>query len=136
MIAAARPGMVVGFDSFDGLPEDWVGGWKRGTFALDHIPTIPGAEIVPGWFADTVAPWLDANPGTIAFAHIDCDLYSSTATVLGALADRLEPGAVLVFDEFHSYPGAEQHEARAWAESGIPGSVTLMGDHQAVVVVR
>ena len=36
----------------------------------------------------------------VAFAHIDVDLYSSTRTVLRALAPRLTAGSVLRFDEW------------------------------------
>ncbi len=48
--------------------------------------------------------------------HIDCDLYSSTKTVLGLLKDRLRDGAILVFDEYFNYPGWEQHEYKAFLE--------------------
>ena len=53
---------------------------------------------------------------SIAFVHVDCDLYSSTKTVLDLVCDRLAPDAVLVFDEFFNYPGWQQHEFRAWTE--------------------
>ena len=52
----------------------------------------------------------------VAFLHVDCDLYSSTKTVLSFLADRLKPGAVIVFDEYFSYVGWENHEHAAFDE--------------------
>jgi hypothetical protein len=36
--------------------------------------------------------------------------------VLGALGPRLQPGSVLLFDEFFNYPGWQDHEHRAWRE--------------------
>src|SRR5512139_2452087 len=42
---------VHGFDSFKGLPGAWYGEYQAGTFAQGP-PTVPGAEIHVGWFAD------------------------------------------------------------------------------------
>jgi hypothetical protein len=56
------------------------------------------------------------NDEQIAFMHLDCDLYSSTKTVLDLAGDRLAPDAVLLFDEFFNYPGWQRHEFRAWNE--------------------
>ena len=52
----------------------------------------------------------------VSFLHIDCDLYSSTKTVLSRLAAAIHCGTVIVFDEYCGYDGWEQHEARAWSE--------------------
>ena len=52
----------------------------------------------------------------VAFLHIDCDLYSSTKTVLTQLAPAIRAGSVIVFDEYCGYDGWEEHEARAWRE--------------------
>lgn len=117
-IAAARPGgAVVGFDSFEGLPETWRPGFRAGTFDdVTGPPEIDGAELVVGLFADTLPGFLDTHPGPVDLLHLDADLYSSTATVLELVGPRLRPGSVVVFDEFFNYPGWEQHEARAWRE--------------------
>ena len=48
--------------------------------------------------------------------HVDCDLYSSARTVLGAMADRLRPGAIVIFDEYFNFPNWRQHEFRAFQE--------------------
>jgi hypothetical protein len=71
--------------------------------------------------------------------HVDCDLYSSTRTVLDLTGDRLAPDAVLVFDEFFNYPGWRQHEFRAWTEflASSGRSVEYLaytGNHEQVVV--
>ncbi len=117
MISEARRGsQVYGFDSLKGLPEDWRPNIPARTFETDRIPQVPGAELVVGWFEDTLPEFLAEHPGQVAFLHIDCDLYSSTKTVLDHVGPRLAPGAVIVFDEYFNYPGWEQHEHRAWQE--------------------
>lgn len=117
IIAAKRgDGRVYGFDSFKGLPEDWRNGFPVGTFALDGLPDVPGAQLVPGWFDDTLPGFLAAHDGPVDFVHIDGDLYSSAKTVLDLVGPRLQPGSVLVFDEFMNFPGWREHEYRAWQE--------------------
>lgn len=111
LIAAFMP--AVGFDSFEGLPEDWRPGFPAGMFA-GPVPDIVGASIMVGRFENTLVNWEPALP--VGLVHIDCDLYSSTATVLEHVGPLLEPGAFVVFDEFHSYPGCEDHEQKAWRE--------------------
>ena len=106
---------VVGFDVFTGLPETWRTGFPAGEFAQEP-PDIPGATVMTGLFSDTLPAFLADNDEPIAFVHVDCDLYSSSKTVLDLVADRLTPDAVLVFDEFFNYPGWKQHEYRAWTE--------------------
>ncbi|HVW40587.1 MAG TPA: class I SAM-dependent methyltransferase [Amycolatopsis sp.] len=117
VIAAACEGReVYGFDSFDGLPEDWRTTQPAGTFAVDQVPEVDGAEIVVGLFADSLPGFLAEHPGPIAFLHLDADLYSSTKTVLDLAGDRLRPGSIVLFDEYFNYPGWERHEHLAWTE--------------------
>lgn len=116
IIADAMPDRrVVGFDGFSGLPEDWRPGFPAGTFAQPP-PQIPGAQLQIGMFADTLPNFLAYTDEPIAFIHMDCDLYSSTATVLDLVYPRLVDGTIIVFDEFFNYPSWEQHECRAWEE--------------------
>jgi hypothetical protein len=114
--AVAGDRTVVGFDSFTGLPEAWRTGFPVGEFAQWEIPTVDGAEIVVGLFTDELPDFLARNEEQVAFLHVDCDLYSSSRTVLDLVGDRLAPDAVLMFDEFFNYPGWRQHEFRAWTE--------------------
>jgi hypothetical protein len=116
----ARGGQVMhGFDSFQGLPEAWSGTRERaGKFSQGgRLPQVlPNVRLHPGWFAETLPRFLAEDPRPVAFAHIDCDIYSSTRTVLGAVAPRLRTGAIVVFDEYFNYHGWQQHEFRAWQE--------------------
>ena len=47
----------------------------------------------------------------VAFLYIDCDLYSPTKTV-----PCLQAGSIIVFDEYFSYIGWENHEHAAFEE--------------------
>lgn len=117
IIAAAREGRdVYGFDSFEGLPEDWRSGFPKGAFGVDGLPAVPGAELIKGWFSDTLPMFLAEQPGPVSFLHVDCDLYSSTVTVLDQVGPRLQPGSIVQFDEFFNFPAWREHEFRAWQE--------------------
>lgn len=106
-----------GFDSFEGLPEDWSGNESRGSYSTaGQQPDMPdNVTLHPGWFEDTLPEFIQSNPdGKAAFLHIDCDLYSSTQTVLEGLREHCQPGTVLQFDELIGYPGYREHEWKAW----------------------
>lgn len=110
---------VYGFDSFEGLPEQWnhdnpKGAFDRGGKPPDDLPA--NVQLVIGWFDNTVGPFLLNAADKVAFAHIDCDLYSSAKTVLDALKRYVVDGTVLNFNEFWEYQGQENGEAKAFAE--------------------
>jgi hypothetical protein len=110
---------VHGFDSFEGLPEDWTYFQKRGRFSRDgQLPEFdrPNVRLHKGWFDETLPRFLETIDGPVRFLHVDCDLYSSTVTVLQALTPRIVPGTVIVFDEYVNYPGWQQHEQKAFFE--------------------
>lgn len=141
MIAEARKhNQVFGFDSFQGLPEDWRSNIPAGTFATEQPPDIAGAKLIVGWFNDTLPDFLANHPGPVAFLHLDADLYSSTVTVLKHVGPRLRPGSVILFDEYFNYPGWELHEHRAWQEfvarTGIQCRyVAYTCNHEQVTIV-
>jgi hypothetical protein len=87
--------------------------WRAGNFAaplerfLDSCATnrIPGSrfEIVNGFYSETLScnsPSYDRLPRNIAFAYIDCDMYTSTKSVLEFLTPRLKHGMILAFDDY------------------------------------
>ena len=56
-----------------------------------------------GFFSDSLAassPGYDRLPEDIAIAYIDCDMYTSTKSVLNFLAPRLKHGMVLAYDDY------------------------------------
>ncbi len=104
---------LVGFDSFEGLPEDWRPGLGTGTFSTGRIPQIddPRVSFQVGWFDDTL-PKFDIPEHDQLVVNVDSDLYSSAVTVLGWVEPYLRPGTLLYFDEFPD----RDHEMRAFAE--------------------
>lgn len=116
-IASRHDGIVYGFDSFKGLPEDWRSGIGKGAFAQNVLPVVPeNVELLVGLFQDTVDDFLATHPGNIGFIHLDADLYSSTSYVLTKFKDRFVEGSILMFDEFAHYPGYKEHEYKAFIE--------------------
>jgi len=110
---------IHGFDSFEGLPEAWSGlGLGGKTFDVKgRLPRVPGnVTLHRGYFDKSLPQWLTDHPGQVAFVHIDCNLYSSTKTILDLLAPRLAKGTVILFDEYFNFPGWEQHEFKAFQE--------------------
>lgn len=107
---------VFGFDSFKGLPENWWSGFEKGHFS-QRKPEVPeNVHLIEGFFSETLPSFLAMHAESVALLHVDCDLYSSTKTILTLLAERIVSGTVIVFDEYWNYPGWQQHEHRAFQE--------------------
>ena len=108
---------IYGFDSFEGLPEDWRDGFPRESFKLNKLPNVnENVELIKGWFDSSLPVFLSNNDGYIKFLHIDCDLYSSTKTIFKNLKDRIRKGTVIVFDEYFNYSGWKNGEFKAFQE--------------------
>ena len=123
---------VVGFDSFEGLPEDWRD-YPKGSFAPTHPltgwdtglpPDIPNSRLVIGLFADTLPGFDFTTVQPLGLVHCDADLYSSTKTVLDHVGPHLTPGCFVVFDEFWGLDGKEIDEGRAWREFAEHAAIT------------
>jgi hypothetical protein len=115
--ANQHPGsLFYGFDTFEGLPEDWHF-FKKGAFSFD-IPFMEDARgtFIKGLFQDTLYKFLDNyarnldTPDVTRVIHLDADLYSSTLFALTRLAPFLRNGDILLFDEFN----IPNHEFAAW----------------------
>jgi len=115
-IAPRIDGPVHGFDSFEGIQEHWNGN-PIGDFAQKRLPKVPdNVEFHVGYFDTTLPGFLEKHTGPVTFLHVDCDLYSSTVTIFDALGDRLQPGAIVLFDEYYNFHRWQQHEFRAFKE--------------------
>ena len=126
------------FDSFQGFPSTSNQGdehpfWTEGGYAMSlkefeaicksyGIPPT-SYRIVPGFYDQTL-PVLstDEGPNNIALAYIDCDMYSSTKTVLEFLKLRLKHGMIIAFDDYF-----------CWSKSQISGErkamIELLGNY-------
>jgi len=108
---------IYGFDSFEGLPEDWTAEHRRGAYKASVIPRVrANVSLVVGLFDQSLPGFIAEHPEKLAFVHIDSDLYSSAVTVFTLLGDRFQPGTVLVFDEYFNFPGWQEGEHHAFSE--------------------
>lgn len=117
------PRTYYGFDSFEGFPEpvakDETTPIKGKGFWANPPDTVLkvlqdgrlGEEIIrerirliKGWFDQTLPEY----QGRIALLHLDCDLYESYKLSLETLYDKVQPGGVIMFDEYGDtrWPGA------------------------------
>lgn len=109
--------IVYGFDSFEGLPEDWRSGFEKGTFKKDGFPEVQeNVRLIKGWFHETLPEFIKDHTEQCALIHIDCDLYCSTETVFRILANQIASGTIIVFDEYFNYPGWKDGEFKAFQE--------------------
>lgn len=123
----------VGFDSFEGLPEigeeDKQDIWKQGKLATSEaafVQAVTAAGMprerlltVKGFYDDSLTSQLKEKllPTKAALVYIDCDLYRSTVPVLEFVKDFLQPGTVVVFDDWFFFNGDPlRGEQRAWGE--------------------
>jgi hypothetical protein len=104
---------LVGFDSFEGLPEDWRPGLDAGHFSTGKPPEIddPRVSFRVGWFDETLPGFTPPEHDQL-IVNVDSDLYSSAVTVLSWAEPYLRPGSLIYFDEFPD----RDHELRAFNE--------------------
>lgn len=104
---------IYGFDSWQGLPEDWVFAdnvFKKGSYTTNgKIPSVNhNVKLVSGLFEDTLPIFVQQNNSPVAFMHIDSDLYSSAKTIFKYLKNNIISGTVILFDEYTYDSGEEQ----------------------------
>lgn len=137
------------FDSYEGLPEpgerDFVANGDTG----DHVRPLPkgscrGAleevrwvtlekfklpegriEFVKGWFENTVPATRDQIQ-KLAILRIDGDWYESTKVCLEGLFDKVQPGGVVIIDDYDSCIGAKRAVDEFVAANGL--NVALRSD--------
>ena len=92
-----------GFDTFDGLPEDW-GPFKKGSFSNENqIPVVNDdrATFYKGLFQQTLPGFIkqfDNSRRNVIM--LDADLFSATLYALSSLAPYLKKDDIIFFDEF------------------------------------
>jgi len=113
-----------GFDTFEGIPEDWHQE-KQGTYSADgFIPKIAGGTFIAGKFEDTL-PTFFAKPRPMAsLINFDADLYSSTICALNYSKSVIDKDTILIFDEFIINENWEQDEYRALNEFCYKNNLT------------
>ena len=111
------------FDSFCGLPERSLPAdehpiWVQGTMSIDLDQfkaiccenNIPPSQyhIIEGFYEHSLSgSQTRPLPSDICLAYIDCDLYSSTKTVLEFLMPRLKHGMIIAFDDYYCWSASQ-----------------------------
>ena len=103
------------FDSFQGLPEGEGETFNTGEFQCSQplftkIVRKAGVDldkvvVVEGFYEDSLQESVKVNTGlkTAAVINVDCDLYVSTKDVLRFVQDLIQPGCVIIMDDWHTF---------------------------------
>jgi hypothetical protein len=130
--AAVPPRAFWGFDSFEGGfkyfdQRDRHPFFREGEFSSSydlacrrvggHFRGRARWKLVPGYFEQTLAGTTAPEMGIerVAVALVDCDLGSPARLALDFLRPALQPGSVLILDDFFAYRGAE--------DAGVAGAL-------------
>ncbi len=119
------------FDSFCGLPEltsvdAGSNQFKRGDFSYSveqvrqfmaryGVGNDVPASFIPGWFEHSL-PTFDAPAHGVekaAVVHVDVDLYTSCVTVLEFAQKFLQPGTIMLFDDWNAFGASDRKGERA-----------------------
>ena len=129
-----------GFDSFDGLPEpvgvdkepDAAGNtFARGcfcagqrlveSFLIRYGSDMSKVSLIPGFFDKVLTDSLlqDQHMRAASVILIDCDMYDSTRTVLHFIPHILQPGTIILFDDWllTDEDKGQQKAFREWKET-------------------
>ncbi len=135
MHLSGRPRHLWAFDSFEGLPPagdprdehpGWQPGSDHGQGGVDKFHEACAAHGIPsdaytavaGYYSESLPPLGDdLPPNDIALAYVDCNMYTSTVSVLEFLRPRLKHGMILAFDDYFCWsPTAVSAERSAMLE--------------------
>lgn len=131
-----------GFDSFEGLPEDWGRNLKAAAFSLGgQIPALsdPRIQLVKGWFQNSLPGFLEGfTPQQQLVLHIDSDLHSSAIYVMTRMDHLIRKGTIIIFDEFasalHEFRALDDY-CRAYMRSVTPLAMTSDFAAQAAFII-
>lgn len=110
---------IYGFDSFEGLSEDWIGAdLGKGMFNLHgQLPEVePNVVLRKGWVEETLPTFFEQEQSSIAYLHIDTDTYAPAKSILRLAKPWFRKGTIVLFDELFGYPFWECGEYKALKE--------------------
>lgn len=128
---------IFGFDSFSGFP------YNEGPFTEKRVSSSVGlfrryirsrgmnpdnVTLTEGVYSDSLTSEVKEyhRISRAAIVHVDCDQYLSTRDVLSFIEDLVNPGSVIIFDDWDSFDEFAGHdqahnygEQKAFAEWGL-----------------
>ena len=132
----------IGFDSFEGLAEEWKGNHQAaGHFSLEgKLPKVnSNCELIKGFFDNKISLKVRLL-SDVKFVHIDCDTYPSTKIVLREIESVIKPGFLILFDDYIGYPGWRFGEYLAFKEfakeKNIKYSYRAFSEAQALIEIE
>ena len=136
------------FDSFQGLPKPegldvHTAEFEEGKYACDQqrflqnirergVP-LEKVVVVPGFYDQSLKPEvIEQHKMTKAsIVWIDCDLYSSTKSVLDFIPPLMQDGTIFIFDDWFGYRGNPTlGEQRAWFEFTAQHPAWIFSEYQ------
>lgn len=128
---------VYGFDTFNGLPEAWLGHHPQGHFDQGGKlpPVARNVRLLKGLFKDTLQSFFSKNKfASVAGMNVDCDLYQGAIESLNLTYSHWRPGTVIHFHELQQSSTsrekkfAKQEEVKALHEFLVthPGTTLEM----------
>lgn len=142
-LGSPQTSFFFGFDSFEGLPppekSDRLEGYsvfEQGQYAASEREARNNIKengarpervvLIPGFYKVSLkAPETHELLGSsvAAIIHIDCDYCSSAGECLSFMADRLQDGSLLMFDDWFCYRGnphnGVQRAFREWQDHAV-----------------
>ena len=112
---------IYGFDSFEGINEDWYGTSKTKK-SFNNFGQIPNVNknviIIKGLIQNTLCEFLKKNKEKkIVFVHMDLDTYESSIFVLQQIKPYLSRSCIILFDEIYNVPGWSVGEYKALTDN-------------------
>ena len=138
---------IYGFDSFEGLNEDWIGnlGFSKGHFDLKNkLPKVnANVNLIQGKVQDTLDNFIEAkiilNNLKINFIHMDLDTYESSLFVLKKIKPYLVKNSIILFDQLHNFEGWDTGELKALNEvfdDNEYNYIAFSMEHQAAILIN
>ena len=105
---------LIGFDSWQGLPEETAGVWfperhAKGKFSttkdivlskLGELKNDPRFQFVDGFYDKSLTSDLQKTISNLIFVNIDVDIHKSCVQVLEFIRPLLQKGTILYFDDW------------------------------------
>ncbi len=111
---------IYGFDSFQGLKEDWKGHiyYPKGSLSVNNVipKTTKNVILISGWIQDTLPKFLEEKKPKINFIHVDVDTYETTKFILKSTKKYLTKNCVILFDDLYNFTGWSVGEYKALIE--------------------